>query len=370
MAARPFPHQPIPVRLLQRLQQAGARGKIDRPPVVGIDQREIPKLRALVEVRHARHGRLQRDLTERIQRAQQRQALRQRLQRAKKFAGQRGIENFGDEALDARLIRFVRVEPARLLLALARRLERVFLHPFRKRNIVRLPCAHQRLIQHVFERRRRRAEIAVCQHMRRVEQLPPRHGAGPFAGNFRQRHDPRAGILAALGVVGRGRRHAMRPLFGAGPHHPVKGLHGERLCRRIAADLVEREQAVVAVERRVLQRLCHHRSGELLHFQRKPAHARRAVGGASGIDQIQRQGVAQEVEDAVIGCKPVGARPFDRLRDQLAVMSGSRRMKSGRCDRPGSAARRVRAPAAGCRRNSRGWSSARWRCAPAGASAP
>jgi hypothetical protein len=104
----------------------------------------------------------------------------------------------------------------------------------------------------------------------------------------------------------------MRPFAGAGLHHAVKIAGRERLCGRIAADLIEGEQAVVAVERGVLQRLRHHRAGELLHLQGKPADARRAVVRAPGLDQIHRQGVAEKVENAVIGGKPVGARPFDR----------------------------------------------------------
>ena len=50
--------------------------------------------------------------------------------------------------------------------------------------------------------------------------------------------------------------------------------------------------------------------------------------------------------------------------DQRAVVRGRAGRRRGRCDRPENAARRVRAPAAGCRRNSRGSSNGRWRCAP------
>ena len=120
--------------------------------------------------------------------------------------------------------------------------------------------------------------LAVDHEMRRVEHFPSRHRAGPFAGNFRQRHDPGARVLAALGVVGRGRRHAVRPLL-----RPrvcivvVKRIDGKRFGGGVATDLVEREQAVVAIEGGVLERLRHHRPGELLHLQRKAAHARRAV---------------------------------------------------------------------------------------------
>ena len=48
----------------------------------------------------------------------------------------------------------------------------------------------------------------------------------------------------------------------------------------VAADLVQRQQRVIAIERGVLQRLRRHRSGELLHLQRELAHPRPAVGPA------------------------------------------------------------------------------------------
>ena len=99
-------------------------------------------------------------------------------------------------------------------------------------------------------------------------------------GSSRQRDQAGAGVFAALGVVRRGRRHAVRPVFGAGLHHLVKGIGRKRRRRRFAADLVEREQAVDAIERRVLQRFRHQRAGELLHLQGKAAHPWRAVCSA------------------------------------------------------------------------------------------
>ena len=89
MAVRPASNQPVPIRILQRAEAACALGEVDRPPVVGIDERKIPELGALIEIRHARHRRLQRDLAERIQCAKQRQPMRERLQRIQEFARER-----------------------------------------------------------------------------------------------------------------------------------------------------------------------------------------------------------------------------------------------------------------------------------------
>ena len=77
-----------------------------------------------------------------------------------------------------------------------------------------------------------------------------------------------------------------------------------------------------AIERGVLQRLRHQGSGELLHLQRKAAHARRAVRRPARRDQIHGQRIAQEIEDAFVGGEPFGARLLDGLRDQCAVMRG------------------------------------------------
>ena len=85
MAVRPILRQTFPVRRFQRGQYACALGEIDRPPVVGIDQRKIPELRALIEIRHARHRRLQRELAQRVQGAEQRHAPGQRLERIQEF---------------------------------------------------------------------------------------------------------------------------------------------------------------------------------------------------------------------------------------------------------------------------------------------
>ena len=59
MAVGPVLREAVPIRRFHCGQRRGARGKIHRPPVVGIDQRQIPELGALIEVRHAGHGRLQ-----------------------------------------------------------------------------------------------------------------------------------------------------------------------------------------------------------------------------------------------------------------------------------------------------------------------
>jgi hypothetical protein len=55
-----------------------------------------------------------------------------------------------------------------------------------------------------------------------VHYFPPCNGSGPFARDLGNRHNPRASVLAALGIVGCRRRHAVRPFFGALSHLAVK----------------------------------------------------------------------------------------------------------------------------------------------------
>ena len=203
--------------------------------------------------------------------------------------------------------------------------------------------------------------------MGRVHDLPACHRAGPFAGNFGQRDQAHARILAALGVVGRRRRHAVRPLRGAELHGVVKGLDRKCFRRRVAADLIEREQAVIAIERGVLQRLRHHRTGELLQLQGKAPHTRRAVRCPARLDQVHGQGIAKKVEDALVCGEPFRACFLDRLARSARGRERLDPRASDRCDRPENAGYRVRAPAAGCRPKSRGWSNVRRRCARAAA---
>src|ERR1700691_2469909 len=61
VAVCPIAGERLPIGPLHLLENISPLGEIDRPAVVGIDQRQIPKLCPLIEVRHARHRRLQRD---------------------------------------------------------------------------------------------------------------------------------------------------------------------------------------------------------------------------------------------------------------------------------------------------------------------
>ena len=91
-------------------------------------------------------------------------------------------------------------------------------------TLAQRPCTNQRLVQHVFEARRRRTHCTLGDEVRGVQDFPACNGAGPLAGNFSQRNQSRSRVLSALGVVGRRRRHAVRPLPRPRHHRPVKGF--------------------------------------------------------------------------------------------------------------------------------------------------
>lgn len=111
----------------------------------------------------------------------------------------------------------------------------------------------------------------------------------------------------------------MRPIFSTCCHGFVESFDRQRASLRIAADLVEGEQAVIAVESGILERLRHQRAGELLNFRREPAYTRCAVRRAARGNQIKGQRIAQKVKNALIGSEPFSAGSFDRFRNQRTI---------------------------------------------------
>src|SRR5262245_12975570 len=107
----------------------------------------------------------------------------------------------------------------------------------------------------------------------------------------------------------------MRPFGGALLHSFVKARDGQPTGGGIAADFVEGQKAMKAIERRILEGLCHHRTGELLNLECKHAVARNAVTCATPSNEVERQRIAQEIENPQVRTEPIGAsigeRPFD-----------------------------------------------------------
>ncbi len=154
-----------------------------------------------------------------------------------------------------------------------------------------------------------------------VERRPALHPRRPLVRQLRDGVDPGADVLAAFGVVGRKRDHAVRPAPGRFLVQPVEGGQRGAEPRRLAAHLVQRDQPVVAVEGRVLDALGHDGAGVLLELHREAPHLAGAERVAPLLDDVGGEQLEDEVEDALVRAiaapAGVGNRPF-----QVAVILG------------------------------------------------
>ena len=153
-----------------------------------------------------------------------------------------------------------------------------------------------------------------------------------------QHREPRAHVLAALVVVGGGGQQRARPVGAAALHAAMEGVGVEGEGAGIEADIVARQQAAVAIEAGVLDRLGGDRRAELLEA--------RHGAGAGGLGEpaqhgIDRPAVGREaravragggaVEHGAIGRREhavaaVGA--IDReVRQQLAQHAAQQRLR-------------------------------------------
>ena len=136
---------------------------------------------ALIRI-HAGNRRLQHQLREAFQRAHQRHAPRKPIERVDEHLRMARVEKPPQELAQAALVALLRVEPARLLLALPRRLDRVVLHALDEARIdtFERPSTEQRLIEHVFVRPRRDARSLCCLDQGGIETLPLANGLVPL----------------------------------------------------------------------------------------------------------------------------------------------------------------------------------------------
>src|SRR6516162_4255912 len=113
----------------------------------------------------------------------------------------------------------------------------------------------------------------------------------------------------------------MRPFGSALLHSLVKARDGQPTGGGIAADFVEGQKAMKAIERRILEGLCHHRTGELLNLEGKAAVARNAMAGAPRGDKVERQCIAQEIENPQVRTEPIGASIGERAFDDRTILA-------------------------------------------------
>ena len=75
-----------------------------------------------------------------------------------------------------------------------------------------------------------------------------------------------------------------------------------------------------AIERSILEGLRHHRTGELLNLECKAAVARNAVTCATPSNEVERQRVAQEIENPEVRTEPFGTSIGERTFDDRTVL--------------------------------------------------
>src|SRR5215472_12209427 len=88
-----------------------------------------------------------------------------------------------------------------------------------------------------------------------IQPAPDSYLLAPKERQFGKYVDSGTHILGSLGVMGRGGDHLMWPKPGALLNFAVEFLRGNAEAEQIAADLVERNQSVVAVEAGIFEAL-------------------------------------------------------------------------------------------------------------------
>ncbi len=295
-------------RLAGGLQQRAAQLPVDRPAVVRVDQRQVPQLAALVGVGDPRHRQLHGLLRQRGRVPRRRERRHER-----RDLVDQGVvgEHAAHEALDGGVELGDRVGPAGPVLGLPGRLLDVGDGAVGRQR----PGADQRLPDQLLGRGVRSGGGAVGGGPGR----PSHDGLAPLARALAQQHQPGAHVLGPLGVVRRQRRHRQRPVALAGGVGLVEGGDRQAEASRIAADLVERRQPQVAVERRVLDALGHDRPAGLL----EAGHELLGVGPARSL------GEHEPADDLDLGGPP-GQRAQRRVDGRLHVLAGGVVGRSGR----------------------------------------
>src|SRR5688572_24674906 len=114
----------------QVIQDVAAKLIVHWPPVVGVDQAEVPQFGPLIDVGHAGRRQFEQRLRQRVPNAELSDALGKWLKVRQEEIARRVVENPRDEVLKRLLIRFVGADPTRPNLGFARRLQQILLKPF------------------------------------------------------------------------------------------------------------------------------------------------------------------------------------------------------------------------------------------------
>ncbi len=284
-------------------QEPGAEFVVDGPAIVGVDERVVPELGALVEIGNAGAGVLEQGLCKGIDAAGQADGFDEGFE-----LGEEGLvgEEAVDEVIDGVLVRLVVGDPGGLLLGLAHGLLHVGFGAVGRDG----PGADEGLVEEVFG-------VGVWVGAGEVVAVgagPSVDGLGEGFGNLGEHSEPGADIVGALGVMG-----------GKGGHGGgVGGLHalvvgvevgdGDAVFAGIGTDFVEAGEAVEAVEGGVLDALGHDGRGELLEAEDEL--------GLERAGDLEGEHVLEEVEESGVDLGTVIARALDGAVDDCAVFAG------------------------------------------------
>src|SRR5260370_11474193 len=111
---------------------------------------------------------------------------------------------------------------------------------------------NQSLVKRIFVIAVGRLRAAHFCFMRPIESAPSPEMLFPLVGQLREDVNPRPRVLAALGVMSRGGVQRMGPARLARVVEFMKLIERDAELVRVAADVVERQQTVINVKRRVL----------------------------------------------------------------------------------------------------------------------
>ena len=249
----------------QLVEEQAPEPPVDRSPVVRIDQQLVPQLVALVQIGHPRRRAPQRQHPEGTAVGRGHHLGQEREERLPE-ARVRG--DTPGRLEDVVLPRRIAVHPARVALGLAQRLLEVAVEPLAARSATRRRASGRRRAP----RRRRARPSRRCSSSSARQR---RRAGASRLGHARERADARAHVGAALRVVRRSRPAACAGSASAALAFAAwNAVDGEPEAARVAADLVQREQPDVAVERGVLDALRHHRARRLLEAHRRTRRGR------------------------------------------------------------------------------------------------
>ena len=215
----------FPADLPDTIQQPPSARIIDRSPVVGIDQTEIPYFIALINIGHARAGQFQKRLRQAVPQAKAGDTTSAKGTKSlrKRFSCSRSSNDFtNDETASSYVL--VLIDPTGVLFGLADRLQHVGFDPIDEisssrqfgRSTAPTATPHQSLIKQVFVIRGGRwLRRSTMRLMAAIEAPPFAHSKPPQCRHLRENIDPRAHILRTLRIMRAGRQHGVRPVAQA-----------------------------------------------------------------------------------------------------------------------------------------------------------